>query len=88
MPRRRRGTMGMRKLKIERFLKNTFNRKSNGNLISQLKIDRQAQQLQVSSIISCITDSVQYVARRRRACRRNLRPSISSRRRWAAIKLR
>jgi hypothetical protein len=27
-----------RKLKSKRFLKNTFNRKSNGNLISQLKI--------------------------------------------------
>ena len=30
MPRRRRDTMGMRKLKIKRFLKNTFYRKSNG----------------------------------------------------------
>jgi hypothetical protein len=36
MPRRRRDTMGMRKLKV--FLKNTFYRKRNGNLISQLKI--------------------------------------------------
>ena len=38
MPRRRRDTMGMRELKIKRFLKNTFYRESNGNLISQLKI--------------------------------------------------
>ena len=45
--------MGMRKLKIERFLKNTFNRKSNGNLISQLKIDR-ASQLQVRRVHSVI----------------------------------
>ena len=30
--------MGMRKLIIKRFLKNTFYRKSIGNLISQLKI--------------------------------------------------
>ena len=32
------GPMGARKLKGKRFLKNTFHRKSNGNLISQLKI--------------------------------------------------
>ena len=38
MPRRRRDTMGMRKLKIKNVLKNIFYRKSNGNLISQLKI--------------------------------------------------
>ena len=38
MPRSRRDAMGMRKLKIKRFLKNTFYRKSNGNLISQLEI--------------------------------------------------
>ena len=38
MPRRRRDAMGMRKLKIKKVLKNTFYRKSNGNLISQLKI--------------------------------------------------
>ena len=38
MPRRRRDSMGMRKLKIKKVLKNTFYRKSNGNLISQLKI--------------------------------------------------
>ena len=38
MPRRRRDAMGMRKLKIKKILKNTFYRKSNGNLISQLKI--------------------------------------------------
>ena len=30
--------MGMRKLKIKKVLKNTFYRKSKGNLISQLKI--------------------------------------------------
>ena len=30
--------MGVKKLKIKRFLKNTFHRKRNGNLISQLKI--------------------------------------------------
>ena len=30
--------MGMRKLETKSILKNTFNRKSNGNLISQLKI--------------------------------------------------
>ena len=30
--------MGARKLKSKRFLKNTFNRKTNGNIISQLKI--------------------------------------------------
>jgi len=30
--------MGIRKLKIKIFLKNTFYRESNGNLISQLKI--------------------------------------------------
>jgi hypothetical protein len=30
--------MGMRKLKIKKVLKNTFYRKSNGYLISQLKI--------------------------------------------------
>jgi hypothetical protein len=33
MPRRRRDTMGMRELKIKRFLKNTFYRKRNGNLV-------------------------------------------------------
>ena len=38
MPRRRRDYMGTRKLKIKTVLKNTFYRKSNGNLISQLKI--------------------------------------------------
>ena len=38
MPRRGRDAMGMRKLKIKKVLKNTFYRKSNGNLISQLKI--------------------------------------------------
>ena len=38
MPRSRRDEMGMRKLKIKRFLKNAFYRKSNGNLISQLEI--------------------------------------------------
>ena len=38
MPRCRRDAMGMRKLKIKKVLKNTFYRKSNGNLISQLKI--------------------------------------------------
>ena len=38
MPRRRRDAMGMRKLKIKKVLKNTFYRKSNGNLISQLRI--------------------------------------------------
>ena len=30
--------MGMRKLKIKIFLKNTFYRKSNGYLMSQLKV--------------------------------------------------
>ena len=38
MPRSRRDAMGMRKLKIQRFLKNTFCKKSNGKLISQLEI--------------------------------------------------
>ena len=38
MPFRRRDAMGMSKLKIKKILKNTFYRKSNGNLISQLKI--------------------------------------------------
>ena len=38
MPRSRRDKMGMRKLKIKRFLKNAFYRKSNGNLIAQLEI--------------------------------------------------
>ena len=38
MPRRGRDAMGMRKLEIKKVLKNTFYRKSNGNLISQLKI--------------------------------------------------
>ena len=38
MPRRGRDAMVMRKLKIKKVLKNTFYRKSNGNLISQLKI--------------------------------------------------
>ena len=34
MPRRRRDTMGTRELKMKRFLKNTFYRKSNGYLVS------------------------------------------------------
>jgi hypothetical protein len=35
--------MGMRKLKTKSILKNTFYRKSNGHLISQLKILKQNQ---------------------------------------------
>ena len=60
MPRRRRDTMGMRKLKIKRFLKNTFYRKSNGNLISQLKILIQNQAVFETSSTNISVPKIAY----------------------------